>query len=467
MFSSFSVQHSAPRQGSGLTLSEVEGSAFSNPVDVGDVLNNAPWGPYQRWLVFLTAITVVFDGIDNQLLGIVIPTLMREWGVPRGVFAPLVSLGYLGMMIGGAVAGIAGDRLGRRTALLASMAMFGAMTLVAASASGPAPLGWMRLLAGMGLGGAIPNAAALAAEFVPLCQRPIAVTVTIVCVPLGATIAGLLGIRVLPVIGWRMLFVAGGVIPLVMAAVLLRLLPESPRFLARHPGRWHELVRLLARIGHRVDAATSFSDSTERAVERTSVRVLFSRDYRLDTIALWAAFFSCLLAVYCGFSWLTSLLSGAGFTPSTANTGITAFNLGGVAGALLGGVAIARVGSRLSMLSMSAGAVISALVLSQMPISPATGTLPIIALLTVLGGLINGVQTTMFALAAHVYPGAVRATGVGTVVSFGRVGAILSGYAGSWAIGYRGSASFFGLIAVAMLATFISLAIVRRHVPNR
>jgi AAHS family 4-hydroxybenzoate transporter-like MFS transporter len=340
------------------------------------------------------------------------------------------------------------------------------MTLAAASAAGPAELGWLRLLAGIGLGGAMPNAAALAAEFVPLRQRPIAVTVTIVCVPLGATIAGLLGIRVLPVIGWRILFVAGGVIPLVMAAVLLRLLPESPRFLARHPGRWHELVRLLARIGHRVDAATSFSDSTEGAVERTSVRVLFSRDYRLDTIALWAAFFSCLLAVYCGFSWLTSLLSGAGFTPSTANTGITAFNLGGVAGALLGGVAIARVGSRLSMLSMSAGAVISALVLSQMPISPATGTLPIIALLTVLGGLINGVQTTMFALAAHVYPGAVRATGVGTVVSFGRVGAIVSGYAGSWAIGYAGSASFFGLIALAMLSTFVALAIVQRHVPN-
>jgi AAHS family 4-hydroxybenzoate transporter-like MFS transporter len=454
MSRSFSIQH----------------SAFSNSsvaVDVGDVLNNAPWGAYQRWLVFLTAITIVFDGIDNQLLGIVIPTLMREWGVPRSVFAPLVSLGYLGMMIGGAVAGIGGDRFGRRTALLASMAMFGVMTLAAASASGPAPLAWMRLLAGIGLGGAIPNAAALAAELVPLRQRPIAVTLTIVCVPLGATIAGLLGIRVLPVIGWRMLFVAGGVIPLVMAAVLLRLLPESPRFLARHPNRWHELAGLLARMGHPVDAAARFIDSTERPVERISVRVLFNREYRRDTIALWAAFFSCLLAVYCGFSWLTSLLSGAGFSPSTANTGITAFNLGGVAGALLGGVAIARVGSRVSMLSMSALAVISALVLSQMTITPASGALSIIALLTLLGGMINGVQTTMFALAAHVYPGQIRATGVGTVVSFGRVGAILSGYAGSWAIGYRGSASFFGLIAAAMLATFLSLAIVRRHVPNR
>src|SRR3954463_11972347 len=100
-------------------------SAFSDPsesvVDVGPLLNDAPLRPYQRWVVFLAALTIIFDGIDNQLLGIVIPTLMREWSVPRSAFALLVSLGYLGMMIGGAVAGLAGDRFGRRTALLGSM----------------------------------------------------------------------------------------------------------------------------------------------------------------------------------------------------------------------------------------------------------------------------------------------------------------------------------------------------------
>ncbi len=439
-------------------------STSSASLDVGTLINTAPWGRFQQWLVSLTALTIVFDGIDNQLLGIVIPTLMREWSVPRNAFAPIVSLGYLGMVIGGAFAGIAGDRFGRRTALLGSMVMFGAMTLAAVTATSPSELGWLRLLAGMGLGGAVPNAAALSAEFVPLRHRPIAVTVTIVCVPLGATIAGLLGIRVLPALGWRMLFAAGGVIPLVAAAALRWLLPESPRFLARHPSRWPELARLLARFGHSVDQRATFVDSTERMVERASIRELFGRDYRLDTMALWSAFFCCLLAVYSGFSWLTSLLSAAGFSSSTANTGITAFNLGGVAGALLGGLAIARVGSRVSMLSMAGGAIVSAIVLSRMSIAPATGTLPIIAWLTLLGALINGVQTTMYALAAHVYPGAVRATGVGTAVAFGRIGAILSGYVGSWAIGYRGSASFFGLIAVTMLATFVSLAVVRRHI---
>src|SRR5690242_17048764 len=111
-------------------------------IDVGDLLNRSRLGGYQRWVVFLTALTVVFDGIDNQLLGIVIPTLMREWGVARSAFAPLVSLGYLGMMIGGAIAGIAGDRFGRRTALLGSMTVFGAMTLAAVTATTPAQLGW-------------------------------------------------------------------------------------------------------------------------------------------------------------------------------------------------------------------------------------------------------------------------------------------------------------------------------------
>ena len=114
-----------------------------------------------------------------------------------------------------------------------------------------------------------------------------------------------------------------------------------------------------------------------------------------------------------GFSWLTSLLTGAGFAPAVANTGITAFNLGGVAGALAGGVAITRFGSRASMLTMTAGAIACALALSTMPMARRRAP-AIIAMLGVTGALINGVQTTMFALAAYVYPGAVRATGVGT-----------------------------------------------------
>jgi AAHS family 4-hydroxybenzoate transporter-like MFS transporter len=365
------------------------------------------------------------------------------------------------------VAGLVGDRLGRRTALLGSMVVFGVMTVAAALADNTTAFGVLRLIAGIGLGGAMPNAAALAAEYVPANRRPIAVTIAIVCVPLGGTLAGLLGIRALPLLGWKTLFVIGGIVPVSAAVALRWMLPESPRFLARRPERWPELVTVMRRMGHDVAQDSRFTDSGDRSVGRASIRSLFMPEFRRDTIALWGAFFSCLLGVYLGFSWLTSLLTGAGFDSSTANTGITAFNLGGVVGAILGGMAIARFGSRAAMLSMAFVAIVGAVGLSVMTISPAAGVLPIIAMLTLTGSMINGVQTTMYALAAHVYPSSVRATGVGTAVAFGRTGAILTGYVGSWAIEYRGTESFFGVIAIAMVATFVALALVRRHVPAR
>src|SRR4029078_3688420 len=110
-------------------------------VDIGRLLDEGRWGGYQKFLVALVALTIVFDGIDNQLLGIVIPTIMKEWGVARSAFAPVVSLGYLGMWTGVLAAGLAGDRLGRRTALLASMVVFGVMTTVAAFVGNASGLG--------------------------------------------------------------------------------------------------------------------------------------------------------------------------------------------------------------------------------------------------------------------------------------------------------------------------------------
>jgi len=435
------------------------------PLDIAQILDRGNWTAYQRTLVLLTALTIVFDGIDNQLIGVAVPTLMREWDVPRSAFAPVISAGYFGMMIGGALAGMAGDRFGRRVALFGSTALFGVMTLVVAAVDDVHILAAVRFVTGIGLGGAMPNAAALAAEYVPSRQRPLAVTIAIVCVPLGATLAGLVAIPLLPLFGWRTLFLIGGVLPLAAVVLLVRVLPESPRFLARHPERWRELTATLSRMGHDVPADATFADRQDAAAgARASIATLFQAAFLRDTVALWGAFFSCLLAVYLGFSWVPSLLAGAGFSSSLASTGITAFNLGGVAGALTGGYFIARVGSRRSMLVMAALATIFAAVMSRMPLSPGADVLPILVMLTATGAMINGVQTTMYALAAHVYPAAIRATGVGSAVSFGRIGAVLTGFVGAWALEEGGSAMFFGVIAVAMAVCWVALAAVGRHV---
>jgi MFS transporter, AAHS family, 4-hydroxybenzoate transporter len=433
-------------------------------IDVGHAIDRHPGGVYQVWLVALAALTIVFDGIDNQLLGVSIPSIMHEWRVARSAFAPVVSLGFLGMMIGGLAAGSAGDRVGRKVALLSTMIAFGIATLIASFAQSVTALALLRLAAGVGLGGAMPNAAALVTESVPLRNRAVAVTMTIVCVPLGGTLAGLVAIPALPAIGWRGLFFVGGIAPAVAAAILWRVMPESPRFLARHPHRWAELRRVLRRMGHAVDDSVMFADRSENQVTRAPLASLFERAFRRDTIALWLAFFSCLLAVYLGFSWLPSILTTAGLGASVASTGITVFNLGGVAGAIAGGILIRRFGSRPTMLTMTAVAVVSALILSRISIDAHAAVMPIVLMLTLCGAMINAVQTTMYAVAAHVYPTAMRATGVGTAAAVGRSGAILSGYAGPWALEYRGSASFFAVMAAALTITFAALASVRKHI---
>jgi AAHS family 4-hydroxybenzoate transporter-like MFS transporter len=270
---------------------------------------------------------------------------------------------------------------------------------------------------------------------------------------------------VLPAWGWRPLFVIGGVLPLVVAVVLALALPESPRFLARHPARWPELARLLGRFGHPTPPEAQFADASERAMGRASLATLFQPALRRDTFALWSAFFFCMLGVYIAFNWVPSMLAGAGLA-AYATRGILAFNLGGVLGAIAGGLVIARWGSKPTMLALSGGAVVSALGMAALPIVAGAAPLPIIAMLALTGCLINAVQTTMYALSAHVYPTTVRATGVGTAVAVGRVGGVFSTYAGEWALAQGGSAAFFGLIASAMAVVFGALAVVVGHIPR-
>jgi len=437
-------------------------------VDVASVLDEGRWSPYQKLLVAGTALAIILDGMDNQLLGNVIPALMKEWSLPRAPFTTVLALGPLGMILGGTAGGVLGDRIGRRTALVCSVVAFAVPTLAIATVDGVVMLGAFRFLAGLGLGGAMPNAAALASEYVPRKQRPFAVTLTIVCIPLGGTLAALLAGQVLPRYGWRALFIVGGLLPLAVAVALFKLLPESPQFLAIRRERWPELVALLRRFGQEVGADSTFvvpTAAVASAKPRGSIRDLFAPALRRDTVGLSAAFFFCLLANYIGFNWIVAMLIGAGFAQVDASSALAAFNFGGVGGAVLGALVIQRLGSRITLMGMSAIAVASALAMTAMPLAPPMAA-GLIAMFALTGGLLNAVQTTMYAVAAHVYPTDIRGTGVGTAVAVGRIGNVVASYVGAFALDSGGAPAFFAAWALAMAVVFASLALVRRHIPR-
>jgi len=434
-------------------------------VDVGVVLDEGRWSGYQKLLILGTALTIILDGIDNQLLGNAIPSMMKEWGLGRGAFSTALALGPLGMMLGGVFGGMLGDRIGRRTALLSSVIAFAALTFAVATVNSVFLLGFFRFLCGLGLGGAMPNAAALASEYVPRRQRAFAVTLTIVCIPLGGTLAALMSAQVVPQYGWRALFVLGGIIPIVLALVLFKVLPESPRYLARHRERWPELIAVLRKAGHNVPADSSFIEAgTSQTVKsNASIGDLFVPSFRIDTLGLFGAFFFCLLANYIGILLIPVMLTGAGFQQAFASNALAAWNFGGVGGAIIGALIIQRLGSRMTMLGLSAVSVASALWLAAIPPDP-LNTFQLIVMFVILGGSLNAVQTTMYALAANVYPTEIRGTGIGTAVAVGRIGNVLASYVGNFALDEGGTSAYFMTFAITMVIVFISLAIVRRHI---
>jgi AAHS family 4-hydroxybenzoate transporter-like MFS transporter len=436
---------------------------MTTTIDVAALLDHGSWSTRQKLLTLVAALAVIFDGFDIQVLGFAIPSLMREWHAARGEFGAVLALGLAGMVVGSPIAGACGDRFGRRPALIACVLLFGFATIATVFVHGFFGLGFLRLLTGMGTGGALPNVSALTAEFAPLRRRGAAVKLTFVCVPLGGMLGGLLAASIVPTLGWRGLYAVGGALPLIFALVLWAALPESPRFLARRPADWPQLARQLTRFGHAIPDGAAFQDLAEREPAGDgSLRALFRGALARDTAGLWIAFLFCLGSIYLVFGWLPAMLVSRGLDLATASLGLTVYNLGGVFGVLLWAVLLTILGSRGPLLSGSLACAGSALALFLVPIQAHGDHTLLIACLGVNGLLANAVQTSMYALATHVYPTSMRATGVAWAATIGRAGGLLSSLFGSYVI-QAGPGVYWQALAVSMVLAFAGLAWVRSH----
>ena len=348
----------------------------------------------RTWLTIALCFAVaVLEGIDFQAPGIAAPGMAAAFGLDRLHMGWVFSAGILGLLPGALVGGWLADRIGRKWVLIGSVALFGLFSIATAHAWELYSLLAARLLTGVGLGAALPNLIALCSEAAGERLRGTAVTLMYCGVPLGAALAAAIGIAGFAA-DWTLVYYVGGVLPLLVLPLLAFWLPESAAFRARQ-------------------------QSSSRAAPVPVVEGLFRNGSALPTLLLWGAYFFTLMVVYMLISWLPSLLVGQGFTGREASWVMFSLQIGAAVGTLMLGVLM----ERLRPLAM-AGLIYLGLLaaLAALGLSEAFASMLVAGFAA--GMFATGGQGVLYALAPLFYRTEVRATGVGSAVAVGRLGAM-------------------------------------------
>jgi AAHS family benzoate transporter-like MFS transporter len=333
----------------------------------------------------------------------------------------MVSSALFGMMFGAIFLGTIADRIGRRRAIVICLALFSVFTAAAGMSTDPYVFSAMRFLAGLGIGGVMPNVVAQMTEYSPKRIRATMVTLMFSGYAVGGMVAALLGKGLIEHHGWQSVFLAAGV-PVVLIPFILKSLPESMPFLVRH-GRIDELRRTLVRMEptYRAGPDDRFELADAGRAQGAPIGRLFQEGRGFSTIMFWVAFFMCLFMVYALSSWLAKLMAGAGYSLGSALTFVLVLNFGAVIGAVGGGWLADRFHIKYVLVAMYALAAVSITLLGYPMPTP---------LLFVVVGLAGastiGTQIVTYAYAGQFYPTAIRSTGIGWASGVGRSGAILA-----------------------------------------
>jgi AAHS family 4-hydroxybenzoate transporter-like MFS transporter len=354
----------------------------------------AAFGDFSRdrlFLVALCAMVTFTDGFDTQAIGYVAPAIIKAFGVDRTALAPVFAAGLIGLMLGALAFGPVADRIGRKPVLVLCTAWFGVASLLTTQADTVGALFYFRFITGLGLGGALPNAIAITTDLAPPRVRATTVMVMFCGFSIGAAVGGLMAAGLLARYGWPSVFLAGGIAPIAVAALLIVFLP---------------------------------SDRPARAREETArlpIWELFQSGRATTTILLWVVFFMSLLDLYFVTNWLPTLINDSGVALDRAVIVTALFQLGGTVGTLT----LGRLFDRLPPFRVLGATYFAAAVLVATIGVVGTSIAALIVTAFAAGFCIVGGQTGANALTATIYPAAIRATGVGWALGIGRVGSII------------------------------------------
>ena len=402
---------------------------MAGPVlDVGALIETRPIGRAQWIVIGLCALVAMLDGLDLQSIGLAAPAMIGQLHIAPHVFGYVFSAALAGLALGAFLLGPLADRVGRKRVLVGATLCFGFFTLATAYVADLTQLLAVRFLTGFGLGGAMPSFISLASEYVPKARRATVVSLLWAGFPLGGVVGGLLGSKIIPAYGWQSIFIVGGVLPLLLSAILGTMLPESASFLVAAGKSSERIGRTLRRIFPDVSTADDIRFEFAREVApKTTVLELFRSGRATGTLLLWVSFFFAFMILVTNSAWSPILLRRAGIATEQSALALALFNFGSLFGSGAAGLLLNRLGVlRVLPPTLALGA------LSYVMVGWSAPSFDAVLVAEGLFGLLLGCASSgLIALSADYYPVTIRSTGVGWATGIGRLGSV----AGPLAVG--------------------------------
>jgi len=434
-----------------------------------EAISRAPLRAFSVLTFAICMLVLVADGVDAQLLGIVAPRVIEDFGVDRGIFGWAMMSALVGFGLGSWGGGWLGDAIGRRYSLALAAAVFALATVGASWAQDVWQLAAWRLLGGLGFGSAYANAIALASEWLPDRWRSVAVTTLSVGTPAGGTVVGWIAPDLVAEQGWRGAFFVIGAATLLIVVVILAALRDSPSFLLAR-GKPHEARRAAARV---LDGEVELVPERHHAdtAGDGSIGVLHRANARLN-VGVGLAFAACAMCAYGILNWSTTFLTAKGFTLEQAGNAVSIGGLTSIASSILAGLLVHRFGSKAVLATISVLLLVLLIAfgfsVEQLPATPneSERTL-VVVLLGSTAAVFSAGIASMYALMTYGYPPSCRSAGIGFGIFMSRVGAVAASGLGGVLLEWGGESvvPFFAVLAVSAALVLAGALVVDRHVP--
>ncbi len=387
-------------------------------INLLQVVDESKFNPLLFAVLIWCSFIIIFDGYDLVVYGAVIPSLSKLWSLKPSVAGFIGSLTLIGSLLGALICGIWADKIGRKKVIIYCVTLFGVFTLLTGFATGPAEFAIYRFIAGLGLGGVAPLVVALTSEYSPKSIRSLMVGIMYSGYSIGGILVAVLGLNVIPTLGWQWMFFFGA-LPLLFVPILIKYMPESLAYYSAK-GEHHKVRAILQRLNP--SYVPQPDDVYEVHLPKTGLPVvkLFEEQRGKTTVAFWVSSFMALLMVYGLDTWLPQLMVKAGYPLKSSLMFLFTLNIGAIVGAIAGGRLADRFGSKPVLVVFFA---FGAICLSLLGFKP--DTLILYVLVAVSGAASIGSQIITNGYISKFYPTHIRSTAIGWALGIGRFGAIL------------------------------------------